>query len=111
MLQLMREAYKWDGVPQDQMNEALVGDAKKLAEAHLLVERRLKAAAVQQNRRRSNLRNTQKLEAALAVITKRSGLPLQVDEPEFTPQNSLVPESSMRPLRLLLKVSCCGLSR
>ena len=60
------------------MNEALVGDAKKLAEAHLLVERRLKAAAVQQNRRRLKKANTQKLEAALAVITKAEECGVQV---------------------------------
>ena len=78
-LQFMRQAYNWDGVPQHHMKEALEGDAKKLAEAHLLVERRLKAAAVQQNKRRSNYAmNKQRLDDALAVSAKAEECGVQV---------------------------------
>ena len=78
-LQFMRQAYNWDGVPQHHMKEALEGDAKKLAEAHVLVERRLKAAAVQQNKRRSNYAmNKQRLDDALAVSAKAEECGVQV---------------------------------
>ena len=61
------------------MKEALEGDAKKLAEAHVLVERRLKAAAVQQNKRRSNYAmNKQRLDDALAVSAKAEECGVQV---------------------------------
>ena len=80
-LHLVRQAFKWREVPEDQLKEALEGDALKLAEVHLrpMVERRLLAARSQKTglRRRSQAA-IQKLDDALAVIAtaKQCGVQL-----------------------------------